>query len=245
MDFVINEPIYDAISYFGICGMAVTVVIIWVLLMARRNNKKIIILSVSVIMVMGISAALACSGFLANFKILPPPMAMMIFVMLIMSFIIGFSSFGKESAINLSFASLIGLQSFRLPLELIMHHAGNVGIMPPQLSYSGYNFDIVTGAGALVVLVFLKSKKETPKPLIWVWNIWGSFCLIAILVIAITTSPMMRLFGDDPKNLNTWVLYFPYIWLPVVLVTIAISGHIIVWRKLLLNNGELAQMKKV
>lgn len=238
-NFVINAPVYDAMSYFGILGMSVIVAIIWVFMLARNNRKKLIILSISVILVMSISAYLATSGILANFKVFPPPMAIMIVGLVVISFIIGLSSFGKEIALGLSFSSLVGLQIFRLPLELIMHHASNLGIMPPQLSFSGFNFDIITGTGALIIFALIKIKKETPLKLIWLWNIWGSYCLIAIIVIAITTSPMMRLFGDDLKNLNTWVLYFPYIWLPVVLVTIAISSHIIIWRKLLIKNIEV------
>jgi len=51
-------------------------------------------------------------------------------------------------------------------------------------------------------------------------------------VIAVASSPMVRLFGDDPRDVNTWVLYFPYVWLPVVLVTVAIAGHVMVTRAL-------------
>ena len=43
---------------------------------------------------------------------------------------------------------------------------------------------------------------------------------------------MVRLFGDDPRHLNTWVLFFPYVWLPVVLVTVALAGHLTITRAL-------------
>jgi hypothetical protein len=49
--------------------------------------------------------------------------------------------------------TLVGLQSFRLPLQLALHRAAEQGIIPVQLSYSGYNFDIVTGMGATVLYV--------------------------------------------------------------------------------------------
>jgi Na+-driven multidrug efflux pump len=62
--------------------------------------------------------------------------------------------------------------------------------------------------------------------------VWGWWCLFVIAVIAVTTSPVLRLFGDDPRNVNTWVLYFPYVWLPVVLVTVAIAGQVMVTRAL-------------
>jgi hypothetical protein len=104
--------------------------------------------------------------------------------------------------------------------------------MPPQLSYSGYNFDIVTGLGACVLAGLMQGGVAVPRWAVWAWNIWGCWCLAAIAVIAVTTSPMVRLFGDNPRDLNTWVLYFPYVWLPVVLVTVAIAGHAMVTRAL-------------
>lgn len=52
-----------------------------------------------------------------------------------------------------SFAWIIGIQSFRFPLELLMHRAATTGLMPPQMSYSGRNVDILSGLLAIVVAV--------------------------------------------------------------------------------------------
>ena len=46
---------------------------------------------------------------------------------------------------------LIAFHGFRLPLELIMHEAATEGVMPPQMTFTGLNFDITTGATALLV----------------------------------------------------------------------------------------------
>jgi hypothetical protein len=229
----IVPPVFDPISAFGIGGIAVLVAVAWILLFARRDSRRALRLSAAVFTVMATSSFAAWSGILAQFNSFPPPMLLMIASVFVMSFALGLSRFGRDAATELSFAALIGLQGFRLPLELVMHHAGNVGIMPVQLSYSGYNFDIATGISALLIVAFLKSGRAVSRSVLWAWNVWGSLCLVVITVIAITTSPVVRLFGDDPRNLNTWVLYFPYVWLPVVLVTVAISSHVVITRKLL------------
>ena len=52
---------------------------------------------------------------------------------------------------------------------------------------------------------------------------------------------MVRAFGDDPRHVNTWVLFFPYVWLPAVLVTIALAGHIVLTRALLLELRHLRE----
>lgn len=61
-------------------------------------------------------------------------MLVMMASVFVAAFAIGLFSFGRNAAAELSFTALVGLQSFRLPLELVMHHAGNRGIMPVQLS---------------------------------------------------------------------------------------------------------------
>jgi hypothetical protein len=229
----IVPPEPDFIASFGVGGIAILMAIAWVGLFSLGNGRRALVLSLMIAAVMIASAFAALSGKLSQFESFPPPMLIMMLLVFVLAFVFGLSPFGRRGASNLSFAVLIGFQAFRLPLELVMHHAGKVGIMPVELSLSGYNFDIVTGIGALVIFFILQSGRNIPRAVLWVWNIWGSLCLVVIAFIAITASPIVRLFGDDPSRLNTWVLYFPYVWLPVVLVTIAISGHIIIWRKLL------------
>ena len=58
----------------------------------------------------------------------------------------------------------------------------------------------------------------------------GSLLLINILTIAILSTPMVAAFGDD--RLNTWVAYPPYVWLPTMMVVCAITGHLVIFRKL-------------
>jgi Na+-driven multidrug efflux pump len=91
-----------------------------------------------------------------------------------------------------------------------------------------------------MLYALIKVGVRVPRAVLWAWNLWGSWCLVVILAVAVTTSPVVRLFGDDPRNLNTWVLFFPYVWLPVVLVTVAIAGHVMVTRALL-RRGETAR----
>ena len=80
------------------------------------------------------SAAAAASGLLARFDRLPPPMLVMLVLVFAMAFALGLSQAAAETAAAVPLAALIGLQAFRLPLELVMHRAATLGIMPAQLS---------------------------------------------------------------------------------------------------------------
>ncbi len=225
-------PAYDAVTAYGIAGLAVIVPVLFAWIVSCGKLPRLATVIAIVAVMMGVSAFTAASGRLARFDSMPPPMMVMIVGVIVLGLALGLSSVGRYAAAHASLAALIALQSFRLPLELVMHRAGTLGIMPAQLSFGGYNFDVVTGLGACALGGAMLAGRTVPRRALWVWNIWGVWCLLVIVVIAATTSPMVRLFGDAPRDLNTWVLFFPYVWLPVSLVTVAIASHVIITQAL-------------
>ena len=175
---------------------------------------------------------IADSGALQHFDRMPPPMMVMLTGVVLVSLAIGMSSFGRNAA-AMPFVSLIGLQAFRLPLELLMHRGVTLRIVPVELSYTGYNFDIVTGVSAAAIAIALSRGVAIPRGVLWAWNLFGLACLAAIVIVAILGSPMVHRFGTDPRHVNTWVLFSPYVLVPTQLVVTALSGHVVVTRKLL------------
>lgn len=225
-------PPFDAMAALGIGGLAVlmatSVLAVWRRYAPESSTRA----AAGVAGWMALTGGLAATGWLARFDVVPPPMAGLIVSVFALAFGVGLSSTGDRLARAVPLVTLVGLQVFRLPLELVMHRAARLGIMPPELSYAGYNFDIATGAGALAIWLLMRAGVRVPRAVLWTWNVWGLWCLAVIAFIAVATSPMVRLFGDDPRHVNTWVLHVPYVWLPAVLVTIALAGHILVTRAL-------------
>jgi hypothetical protein len=133
---------------------------------------------------------------------------------------------------------LVGFHGFRLPLELLMHQAARDGTMPEQMSYSGLNFDILTGVSALLLAGYsLVTRRELPRFAVLAFNLLGTLLLIAIVAIAVASLPMFHAFGTEPERLNTWVATFPFVWLPAGLVASATLGHVVLWRRLLAKPG--------
>src|SRR3954470_9455480 len=141
-------------------------------------------------------AVAALSGWLGRFDLRPPPMVIWFASMVVMTLALAWSPFGRRFADKLPFVALIGFQAFRLPLELVMHRAVAAGIMPNVMSYTGYNFDIVTGATALPLALYAW-RRTVPRWLIALWNVTGQILLFVVAAVALAASPLFRAFGDD------------------------------------------------
>jgi hypothetical protein len=171
----------------------------------------------------------AASGLLARFDLRPPPFLLVPVSVLTLAALMTWTRFGTRLITGLPLAALVGLQAFRLPLELLMHRAYIEGVMPMQMSYSGRNFDILAGLTAILVAWALH-RGMAGRRLALIWNVFGILLLLNIAVIAALSTPVFAAFGPDA--VNTFVAYPPFIWLPAVMVLTAITGHLLIARAL-------------
>ena len=168
----------------------------------------------------------AGSGVLRSWDRTPPPFAFLVVGVFALAAAISAGRMGGRLA-RLPLWALVGLQGFRLPLELAMHAMYERGIMPEPMSYSGRNFDIVTGITAVIVAI-LVATGVAGRRLVVSWNVLGTALLLNVIVVAILATPAIRYFGED--QLNIWVTYPPFVWLPGVMVLAALAGHVVIYR---------------
>jgi hypothetical protein len=171
----------------------------------------------------------AFSGLLLPRNGRPLPFALLVISILALGVVIARSAVGDRLARGAPLAALVGFQSFRLPLELAMHRAYTEGLMPAQMSYSGSNFDIITGLTALLLAVAMMVTR-VPRWIVAAWNVMGLILLMNILGVAILSTPAFAYYGTD--RLNVWVMWMPYTLLPAVMVLAAWAGHLVVFRAL-------------
>ncbi len=177
-----------------------------------------------------VAAALSLTGVLARFDGHPPPLAPFFVVTLIVGIVLALSRVGASLA-TLPLPLLVGFHVFRLPLELVMHQAAAEGTMPAQMSFGGSNFDIVSGISAGVLALVL-ARRELPRSIVLAWNVLGTLLLLAIITIAFTSTPMFHAFGTQPEKLNTWIAYFPFVYIALCVMG-ALIGHVVLFRRLL------------
>ena len=165
-----------------------------------------------------------------RFDTVPPTMLLLLAVVLVTSVLLARGRAGARVAAGVPLAALVLAQSFRLPLELIMHQLYRDGLMPVQMSYSGLNYDILTGLLAIPVGI-LYAMRRLPLWVVRAWNVMGLLLLANVLTIAVLSAPTpMRVFTNEP--VNVWVTMAPWVWLPALLVPLALIGHIVVFRRL-------------
>jgi hypothetical protein len=174
----------------------------------------------------------ASRGLLLDIASTPPPFVFLLAGILLLAARLAFGRVGGRLARHVPLWALVGVQAFRLPLELAMHRLAQRGIMPEHMSYTGLNFDIVTGITAIGV-AWAVWRGVGGRRLATAWNVLGGVLLLNIVVISILSTPRFAVFGAD--RLNTFVMVTPFVWLPAVMVLAALAGHLIVWRAIRLT----------
>jgi hypothetical protein len=220
----------DQIVFFGIGGLAVIVacaIALMVRSVAPRSFPRVLVV---IVVLMAVQCVAAASGLLREWKHTPPPIVPLLGVTLALTIWLAFSHIGTAMSRQLPVSLLIGYQVFRLPLELVLHRAASLGIMATQMSWSGYNFDVLSGALALPV-AWIASRSGRNRWIVAAWNVVGSVLLVVIIAIAVLSTPLVAAFGPD--RFNTFIADPPSIWLPGVLVPSALLGHLLLWRALL------------
>ncbi|HVU57830.1 MAG TPA: hypothetical protein VHD83_22365 [Puia sp.] len=168
---------------------------------------------------------LAWRGFFAQWTKVPPRIGMAAMLPLPVVLWITFSKKGRELLRSLPPQWPIYLQSFRIVVEIVLWLCVRDGALPVQMSFEGRNFDILTGLFALPVGYYCYVKKSAPSWVALLYNIGGLLLLVNVVAIAVLSMPTpLRAFHNEPAN--TLVAYFPFIYIPGLMVPLAYTLHI-------------------
>lgn len=184
---------------------------------------------------------LAIKGFFADFSTIPPRPVFMILIPLLVFIATAFSATGSEIIKAIPPYWLVGMQSFRILVELLLWRAFLDNLLPIQMTFEGSNFDGLSGLLAVPVAMLLL-RKWIPQ-LVLFFNIAGLLLLINILLIAILSMPTrFRYFTNESPN--TLIGEFPFVYLGAVLVAIALGLHVFSLRQwwLLRKEAMLARI---
>ena len=122
---------------------------------------------------------------------------------------------------------LVGVQSFRVAVELLLAATYHAGVLPAEMTYEGLDFDVVTGVLAAGIGVWAW-RGTVPRAVVWAWNALGLALLLVVVAIAATSA--LGVAQTSPRV--TLPAGWPGVWLPAWLVQLALLGHVLVFRAL-------------
>lgn len=201
-------------------------------------NKTVIALTIFWLL---IQALITLTGFYLYEKGFPPRFALLVappFITILLLFI---SGKGRHFIDNFDLKYLTYLQTFRLPVELVLFWLHISSLIPELMTFEGRNFDILAGISAPVIGYLYFTRKSISVKTLLVWNVICLMLLLNIVANAVLSAPTeFQMFAFDMPN--TGVLYFPFVWLPGFLVPLAFLSHLVSIRQILKRSSHSSQM---
>jgi hypothetical protein len=183
-----------------------------------------------------IQAVLALNGFFQDFDAVPPrtfAFGPMPFFLLTIAYLIFCRKFLAEIPITV----LTFIHVIRIPVEFVLLWLHQNGQMPIEMTFEGRNFDILSGISAPIVYYLALRNRRVNRTLLIIWNIAALALLTNIVTIAVLAFPsQFQQIGLDQPNIG--VTYFPFVWLPAVIVPIVFFCHVASLWKLLSQRSD-------
>lgn len=173
---------------------------------------------------LGAQSALVVSGRLSDLPFNGLPV--LVGPVLLIWTALALSPVGRRLAATIPLAVLVGFQSFRLPLELVLHSWFVQGTIPETMTWSGQNWDIISGVAALVCAPVANRFRVSAR----FANIIGLALLLNVMRVAIWSSPVPFGWNAQPPLLVAF--HMPYTLIVPVCVGGALFGHIVLTRAL-------------
>jgi hypothetical protein len=175
------------------------------------------------VVMLSVFGFLVLSGFLERHLFPMVPLIMIGGVLVAVG--LSVSPVGREIGAKFSLPLLVGFQSFRFFLELILHHWAKLGTVPETMTWTGQNWDVVSGFLALVSIPFLSRSKI----LTWVVQWTGFLLLLNVFRVVIYSSPFP--FAWQLTHPLQLIFHFPYAFILPLFVMPALVGHLLVFTR--------------
>ncbi len=216
-----NAP---SLAAFAGIVVAVLAALLWSVQRAYRSTKVTGMAAVALGLWLGAQALLVASGRMTSLPLNGLPF--FFGPILVVWTGLALSPVGRKFAAQVPLAALVTFQAFRLPLELVLHSWAAQGTIPGTMTWSGQNWDIVSGITALVCAPFATRHRAAAR----VANLVGFALLLNVMRVAILSSPVPFGWGQQPPLLLAF--HLPYALIGPVCVGGALFGHLVLTRAL-------------
>jgi hypothetical protein len=172
---------------------------------------------------------LSALGYMRDPALRPPGIVWVVGpAFLFIGVVVAWSNAGARVAAALPLWLMLGFESFRIGVELLIHRLYQDGLVPKLLTYDGGNLDLFVGLSAPLV-AWLATTGRPGLRLALGWNVLGLLSLANAAVRAVLTAPgPLQLIGTDVPDLAMGM--FPYAFIPGFFAPLAVALHVLAIR---------------
>ncbi len=178
----------SVLAFLLVCGFVLAAFLRGIWSSATREGRGPATRTLSVAAGVALAGLACSSGLVGSGWVAAAPAHLMIFgaTTMLGSLLLGLSPIGKWLGDPSCIPWLLAFQGFRVPLELVLHSWAGQGVIPQSMTWTGSNWDILSGIAALVLAPF--SRRSIA--LAWVGNIFGVLLLLNVGRVAVFSLPM-------------------------------------------------------
>ena len=224
--------------YVSVILALTTVLTGWLFYKASRYSKTVLIILLAWLF---IQAVVGLTGFYQDTSVLPPRFLLAIGPPMLLIVLLFLTRRGRQFIDSLNLETLTFLHIIRIPVEIVLYflflHKG----IPEVMTFEGRNLDIISGITAPVIYYLgFVSGKLWPRTIL-AWNLICLALLVNIVTTAILATPYpFQKFGLDQPNVA--IFYFPFVWLPAMIVPVVLLSHLASIRKLIGKKKAVGDM---
>ncbi len=225
--------------YVSVILALTTVLTGWLFYKASRYSKTVLIILLAWLF---IQAVVGLTGFYQDTSVLPPRFLLAIGPPMLLIVLLFLTRRGRQFIDSLNLETLTFLHIIRIPVEIVLYflflHKG----IPEVMTFEGRNLDIISGITAPVIYYLgFVSGKLWPRTIL-AWNLICLALLVNIVTTAILATPYpFQKFGLDQPNVA--IFYFPFVWLPAMIVPVVLLSHLASIRKLIGKKKAVGDME--
>ncbi|MDB5241835.1 MAG: hypothetical protein JWP57_2460 [Spirosoma sp.] len=214
--------------YVSLVFSLTTLLTVWLYYRATQQSTTTLIVLLSWMALQGV---LGLTGFYQVTNTVPPRFPALIGPPLLLIGGLLLTQQGRRYINTLRLDRLTLLHVVRIPVEVVLFWLFVGKLVPQAMTFEGRNFDILSGITAPIIYYVGFVKRQLPHNLLFAWNLVCLGLLINIVLTAALAAPtpFQQIAFEQP---NRGILYFPFIWLPSVVVPIVLIAHVAALRQL-------------
>lgn len=213
-----NIPAY-ATLVFGVAVLA-TLVLVW---LSHPKDKLLLIFW----LLMGsASSYLVLTNVTLSAEALSPKLLLLILPSTLLPLLYLLTKRGKTLIHEADDDFLHYIHTVRIAVEFVLLWLHKAQFLPVELTFEGWNYDIIIGMTAPFIAQMGFQKKLLTRNILIGWNVLGMLFLANIVINAALSVPgPLHLLSHDMPNLA--VLKFPYQLLPTLIVPALVFSHVV------------------